>query len=226
MTTRSLKYSLPAIACVAALACSGGSPTDPGGVDTPAVANPAGSNVGTAAQHAPNNRPTLRLKTTPTLQEENGRRFVSGVVSELVEDVDGVMRLALPVNFNLCASSDPDENVADDLPTAGEGDTLNYQFHWGDGPPEYELPPVVNPDGTFRSDFAGECSASHNYYQGNYVATLSVTDRHQEDNQVTSLAREVVEVDIIAMGVPSGNMTTRISPVLSPEASWFETLWA
>jgi len=216
MMMRSLKYSLPAIACVVALACSGGgSPTDPGSVvDTPS-ANRSGVTIGTATQDASNTRPVLVLRTEPPLSDtagSSGRRFVAGAATlqEGRED-EGLL---LPVRFKLCASKDSDE-----------GDSLNWQYHWGDDGTDPFPPPATHPSPTFNSNFAGECRATHDYTVGTWTATLSVTDKHQDDNEVVGLKRDTIQVDIIALDVSSGNSTSRISPVVSPEASWLESLW-
>jgi hypothetical protein len=92
----------------------------------------------------------------------------------------------LLVRFNLCRSDDPDE-----------GDSLNYQFSFGDSGR-----PPFNPDGTFAPDFDHFCRTEHVYEAlGTYTATVSLTDKHLEDQsqQVVSLARRTQSLTIVVV---------------------------
>jgi len=103
----------------------------------------------------------------------------------------------LAVRFNLCRSADPDE-----------GDSLNYQFHFGDS----ELPPF-NPDGTFAADFAHFCRTEHVYEApGAYVATVSVTDKRLDDQsqEVVSFARRTQSVMVVV--APEGSAAPGRTP--------------
>jgi hypothetical protein len=132
------------------------------------VVAPAGG-VATAMNLAP----VLRLKTDPPVN--NGT--VSGVIP-------------LTVMFNLCPSDDPD-NPGGLIPG---GDTLNWQFNFGDG-----RLPAFNRDGTFNPDFEQSCRVEHTYFNpGIYTVTLSVTDKHLEDQGrgVVALARTTQQITV------------------------------
>jgi hypothetical protein len=120
-----------------------------------------------------NAAPILRYKTTPASVPGNPNPVVSGPAP-------------LTVTFNLCQSEDPDP-----------GDSLNWQFNFGDTPR-----PAFNPDGSFNPDFDHFCRTDHTYSAGNYVATLSVTDKHLEDQTkgVTALARQTQRLTIQSLG--------------------------
>lgn len=102
-------------------------------------------------------------------------------------------RAPLEVTFNLCQSDDPDES--EDAPE--EGDTVNWQFHFGDDGTE-----PFDADGSFNANSARVCRTSHTYTEGSYVATVSVTDKHLEDQgrDVTGMARVVEQVAIEVSG--------------------------
>jgi len=95
----------------------------------------------------------------------------------------------LTVRFNLCRSDDPDPE-----------DSLNYQFSFGDSGR-----PAFNPDGTFAPDFDHFCRTEHVYEKpGTYTATVSVTDKHLEDQsqRVVAFARRTQGLLIVV--VPPG----------------------
>jgi hypothetical protein len=103
------------------------------------------------------------------------------------------------VTFNLCNSNDPDQNP--DAPE--QGDTLNWQFHFGDSGA-----PAFNADGSFNPDFEHFCRAEHTYAKGQYTATVTVTDKHLEDQSgqvsgdVSALARVTRTITIVSLGKP------------------------
>jgi len=130
-----------------------------------------------------NNPPHIVLKTTP----------VADPSTSPLPTIRG--RAPLTVKFNLCNSGDPDQIILPDGSQDPSGDTLNWQFNFGDGER-----PAFNADGTFNADFAGFCRIEHTYERdGTYVATLSVTDKHLEDQgrgEVSALARDTARVTI------------------------------
>src|SRR5262245_13763738 len=118
-----------------------------------------------------NQPPKLVLRTNPPANFSQDPPLIEGVAP-------------LSVRFNLCNSEDQDE-----------GDSLNWQFHFGDS----GAPPFSS-DGVFRPDADHECRVDHVYEEGIYTATLSVTDKHLEDQQhgVVSMARSTTKVMIRA----------------------------
>jgi len=128
---------------------------------------------------AANNPPVMRLRTSPPYAPGNPYPVVMGPAP-------------LTVRFNLCKSSDPDEGDPED---ESDGDSLNWQFHFGDDGSD-----PFNADGTFNANFARVCRTEHTYGTGTYVATVSVTDKHLEDQSrdVTGLARvtERLTIDV------------------------------
>ena len=128
----------------------------------------------------PNRPPQLVLRTTPPASGGEPP-VISGAVP-------------LTVSFSLCQSSDPDEN-----PGAPEsGDTLNWQFHFGDDGTQ-----PFAPDGRFNPNAERFCRAEHTYTSpGRYTATLVVADKNLSDEAdgVHAHARQVQEVTIIAGG--------------------------
>lgn len=136
----------------------------------PASAAEPAGAPGTAAGQ--NLPPNPVLRTTPPIDSSSGFPVVAGDAP-------------LAVKFNLCRSEDPDE-----------GDRLNYQFHFGDSGA-----PAFDDGGAFRPDFEHFCRTEHVYERvGEYTATVSVTDRHLEDQaeQVVALARRTQTVTILA----------------------------
>jgi hypothetical protein len=123
-----------------------------------------------------NASPVLTLHTHPPAV--NGKVWTTGLVT-----------------FNLCDSTDPDQNP--DHPELG--DTLNWQFHFGDSGT-----PAFNPDGTFNADVGHVCRTEHTYVEGRYTATVTVTDQHLEDqgHDVSSLARTTQTITVIASSEP------------------------
>jgi hypothetical protein len=130
-----------------------------------------------AEEEFQNSPPILVLKTTPRAQDAVPYPVISGVAP-------------LTVKFNLCESSDPEQNLED--PEAG--DTLNHQFHFGDDGTE-----PFDEDGSFNPDFDHFCRTEHTYEEaGSYLATVSVTDKHLEDQsrEVSAQARVTRQVAI------------------------------
>lgn len=118
-----------------------------------------------------NNPPVLVLRTTPPADPS----------TQPFPTISGAAPLT--VRFNLCRSEDPDP-----------GDSLNWQFNFGDERP-------LSPDLTSGWDFARVCRVEHTYRQGQYAATVSVTDKHLEDQgHVSMQARVVQRLTIIASG--------------------------
>jgi hypothetical protein len=120
-------------------------------------------------------------------------------------------RAPFVVRFNLCESSDPDQNPTE--PDAG--DTLNWQFHFGDsGTPAFDA------DGSFNPDADHFCRVEHVYERpGNYVATLSVTDKHLEDQsgRVSAQARVTQKLTVeVADGVGPALAGFSASPSPAP----------
>jgi hypothetical protein len=133
-----------------------------------------------------NSPPEMNLRTTPPAVPGDPYPVISGSAP-------------LTVRFNLCRSEDPDQ--AED----GSGDSLNWQFHFGD-----DGTPPFNPDGTFNANFARQCRAEHTYGEGTYVATVSVTDKHLEDQSdgVANLARVTQRLTVsVGPTVPRSNLS-------------------
>jgi hypothetical protein len=152
---------------------------------TPDAAKSTADLGGIAASgvRASNLAPILRYRTTPASAPGSPNPVVSG-------------QAPLIVTFNLCQSEDPDP-----------GDSLNWQFNFGDTPR-----PAFNPDGSFNPDFDQFCRIDHTYSAGTYVATLSVTDKHAEDQSkgVSSLARATQRLTIQAMAPAPAECTLGI----------------
>jgi plastocyanin len=110
----------------------------------------------------------------------------------------------LAVKFNLCRSGDPDED-----------DRLNYQFHFGDsGRPAFDA------EGAFAPDFDHFCRTEHVYERpGTYTATVSVTDRHLDDqaHEVVALARRTLSVTVVATVPQPATPKPEGSPGPGPE---------
>ncbi|HEY7409093.1 MAG TPA: hypothetical protein VII13_00010 [Vicinamibacteria bacterium] len=129
----------------------------------------------TLVRSATNGSPVMVLKTTPA--------FVDTTPPSITGEAP------LTVKFNLCQSSDPDQNEAN----PEQGDTLNWQFHFGDSGN-----PAFDEDGTFKPDFDHFCRVEHTYAKGEYTATVAVTDKHLEDQakDVVALARVTQSIRI------------------------------
>jgi hypothetical protein len=173
--------------CVSLLTWSCGSQPPTGPSEAPirerraAAPTPALSSFDAAPPGPTNSPPELRLRTTPVAVPGNPYPEISGFAP-------------LSVRFNLCQSSDPDQNP--DNPE--EGDSLTWQFHFGDDGSE-----AFDPDGSFNPDFEHFCRVEHTYERaGRYVATVTVTDKHLEDQSqdVAASARRVERLTIIANG--------------------------
>jgi hypothetical protein len=191
---KTVLYVAAGIAIAIGAGCANEAPTDPNAL--PAAA--AGRNPG-AVDHVPNDAPNLVLKTRPPLD-------TSTVPASLFGEAP------LTVNFNLCESTDPNQDP-DSLPTAGEGDTLNWQFHWGD-----DGTLAWKPDGSFNPSYEGFCRMEHEYAVGVFTATLSVTDKHLDDqsNDVTASARTTLQVTVNSVTLPVGNTSNSIESVRTP----------
>jgi len=123
---------------------------------------PVGAAVHAVGLQRKNSPPIMDLRTRPPAVPGDPYPVISGPSP-------------LTVRFNLCRSSDPDMEPED----GSEGDSLNWQFNFGDDRPVSEGP-----------DTARVCRTEHTYAEGVYVATVSVTDKHLEDqDDFSSLAR-------------------------------------
>jgi hypothetical protein len=159
--------------------CSGGSARDPLAPTQSAILTPAtestlvvGPSGGVRASNVP---PRLVLRTTPALDTSTSPPTLRGTAP-------------FTVQLNLCGSSDADA-----------GDSLNWQFHFGDsGAPPFDA------SGVFKPDFDHQCRAEHTYREGNFTATLSVTDKHLEDQSrdVGALARTTQQIQIVSFVQP------------------------
>ncbi len=165
---------LAAAVCIGS--CTGVSPDGPA-APTPAVAPESILVVAPQGVRGANAPPRLVLKTSPPLDSSVTPPTLSGAAP-------------FTVRLNLCQSDDADA-----------GDSLNWQFHFGDsGSSPYGL------DGVFRPDFDHFCRAEHTYREGTWTATLSVTDKHLEDQDrgVAVLARTTTQIRIVAFAAPPG----------------------
>jgi hypothetical protein len=140
--------------------------------------------------------------------------------------VSGVVPLS--VTLNLCNTTDPTHVMGpgDIL----QGDELNWQFNFGD-PPEYTIrwdgmptpDPAFGPNGLFRPDLDHVCRVTYIYREvATYVATVSVTDKHLEDqsNDVRALGRTTQRVKIeVLPEPPKPSPTPGAAPVISAFAA-------
>jgi len=179
-----------AIAALSGIRC-GKSPAGPSelpgvtGSDAASASDDRGSGIGpfgAAAVTGQNRGPHMDLRTTPPAVPGNPYPVISGPAP-------------LTVRFNLCNSSDPDAE-----------DSLNYQFHFGDGNLISEGP-----------DFARSCRVEHTYErEGTYVATVSVTDKHLEDqDDFDSLARDTKKLTIVVEGAADQEEPATCSSVVA-----------
>jgi len=144
------------------------------------------SQGGVSALHSPNTTPIMDLRTQPRWVPDNPFPSISGPAP-------------LTVKFNLCRSSDPDEETPD--PVDGHLDSLNWQFHFGDDDTE-----PFNPDGSFNANVAHNCRTEHTYGEGTFTATVSVTDKHLHDQSggdVVRLARTTLRLTIDSGAPPA-----------------------
>ncbi len=165
------------VLCSAAVSC--GRDSTQGLTGPTASLDPAVESGSSGSVTAQNATPVMVLRTHPEIV--NGRIDTTGLVT-----------------FNLCNSSDQDQNP--DNPE--QGDTLNWQFHFGDSGTS-----AFNPDGTFNADLGHVCRTEHTYARGRYIATVSVTDQHLEDQgaEVSALARVTRAVTIVSSGGEQGS---------------------
>lgn len=143
----------------------------------------AGSATATADQiNALNSPPRLIVQTNPAARGGEDLPLIEGPAP-------------LSVFFSLCQSDDPDQILLPDGREDPRGDTLNWQFHFGDSGA-----PAFRSDGSFDPDFDHFCRVEHTYREGTYVATLSVTDKHLEDQtgRVAASARKTTQFRIRA----------------------------
>jgi hypothetical protein len=177
---------IPVVVLVGGLSCGACS-----GGGSPAQPNPAQSNATSGSVRATNTAPSLVLRTVPPMN----------TTTSPYPTVQGVVPLA--VRFNLCPSGDPDTS-----------DSLNWQFNFGDTDSKT---PAFLPNGAFNPDFEQFCRVDHTYNSaGSYTATLSVTDKHQEDQSrgVSALARTTQFITINAFAIappPPGAPTIQAS---------------
>lgn len=183
--------ALAIVACGAGRESIPSSPSVVAGAETAASPATAG---GVAAQNA---WPIMVLKTDPVADDSTlPHPTISGSAP-------------LTVTFNLCRSSDPDQNPID--PAAG--DTLNWQFHFGDSGK-----PVFDDEGRFNADVARVCRTEHTYEEGTYVAAISVTDKnlHDQAADVASLARVTQYLTIRSVApAPTPTPTPTCTPTTS-----------
>jgi hypothetical protein len=168
---RTLLSWLTGVAALASFACGSPTPDGPDLAQRPAA---AGVEVPASAGDvgASNAAPALEWSTQPPANRS----------AEPDPTVSG--RAPLTVRFNLCRSTDSDQ-----------GDSLNWQFHFGDsGLPAFAA------DGSFNADAGHQCRVDHTYQEGEYVATIAVTDKHLEDQgaDVSALARTVQRIRVVA----------------------------
>lgn len=166
-----------ALAVAFHVSCGGSNPANP----SQAAGGPTAGGVTilsrqTSGASAQNAAPNLFLKTRPAADNSTlPYPTISGLAP-------------LTVNFNLCNSDDSDQ-----------GDSINWQFNFGDSGKA-----AFNPDGTFNPDFDHFCRVEHVYGEGTYIATLSVTDKHLEDQSrgAVALARTTRRLTIVAGRLP------------------------
>jgi hypothetical protein len=144
-----------------------------------------------------NQPPRLVLRTNPAADNSQDPPLIEGPAGR-----DGFV-----VRFNLCNSDDDDMIHLPDGTLDPNGDSLNWQFHFGDSGA-----PAFDQQGVFHPDADHECRVDHAYQPGDYIATLSVTDKHLGDQQhgVSAMARSTTTVRIRA------NAAQREEPAANP----------
>jgi hypothetical protein len=176
-----LALCLAAVTALGGVGCGENQPTGPSAASATALSRTAGSPSGA---HASNGRPTLEWRTTPA----------ADMKAVPYPKVSGL--IPLKVRFNLCRSGDPDMVILPDGTPDPRFDSINWQFHFGD-----TNLPAFAPDGTFKPDFDHFCRVDHTYErEGTYTATLSVTDKHREDD-LSANARQTIRITINAFAV-------------------------
>ena len=178
-----------------ALTCSGSNPAAPRPERRSAVEPVAALENASGRAAGQNDPPNAVLRTTPPADPSTSP----------FPTISGEAPLA--VKFNLCRSTDPDAE-----------DSLNYQFNFGDSDQ-----PAFNPDGTFNPDFGHFCRVEHVYERvGTYTATVSVTDKHLDDqgHDVVALARRTQSLTIVVVrdipGPPPGSSPPPPTPSPAP----------
>jgi hypothetical protein len=188
--------SIAPVLGVLAAACGQGSPSAPTPLPSEKAAAPSPGLTDLRSTASTNEAPVLRLKTNPAAVAGDPYPVISG-------------RAPLTVRFNLCESSDPDQVILEDGTQDPSGDTLNWQFHFGD-----DGTPAFNDDGSFNPDAEHFCRTEHTYTEGGrYVATLTVTDKHLEDqsNGVAASARETLRITIDLGGRGLGSIDAALT---------------
>jgi hypothetical protein len=197
------------IASLLAFACGNHSTTQPSSTDAQLVS--AGvSDGGTTRAASP---PNLVLRTVPPLDSStHPYPTVTGIVP-------------LSVRFNLCNSDDPGMIFLPDGTLDPQGDSLNWQFHFGDSGL-----PAFRPDGTFAPDFDHFCRVEHVYTApGYYTATLRVTDKRLTDQgrTVAALActNTKLTIEVLPSPAPSPAPTPVATPAPAPVITSFTDSW-
>jgi hypothetical protein len=165
----------------------------------PAAATPVSGAKGGLAT-AQNSPPNLIWRSVP----------VADMTTVPYPTITGVA--PFKVTLNLCPSDDPDMIHLPDGTLDPKGDSLNWQFYFGDTQPA----PV-------RPDFEQYCRVEHTYALGQYVATLVVTDKHQEDqgNRVGQLARreQKVTINSLPLAPPSPGCVAPTSSTIPSQSN-------
>ena len=179
MRVRELRRVIGAV--VVALGAAGCGQDQGVGPSAAGAATVARQSSASSRVSASNAKPIVEWRTTPAADlKASPFPKVSGLVP-------------LKVRFNLCRSGDPDMVILPDGTPDPRFDSINWQFHFGDSGL-----PAFNPDGTFKPDFDHFCRVEHTYErEGTYTATLSVTDKHREDD-LGANARQTVRITINA----------------------------
>jgi len=164
--------------------------------------------MGGGSVTAQNAAPNLNLRTKPVADRTGTIPTITGLAP-------------LSVRFNLCPSDDADQVLGPDGRELPSGDSLNWQFNFGD-PNRYAIGPtgIPSPDpafdpitGAFRPDFDHFCRVDHVYEdEGTYIATVSVTDKHLEDQGAGALARRTERVKVVVLGDSTGDC---VAPVFA-----------
>jgi hypothetical protein len=168
---------IPVVVLLGGLSCGACS-----GGGSPAQPTPAQPSATSGSVRATNTAPSLVLRTVPAMN----------TTTSPYPTVQGAVPLA--VRFNLCPSGDSDP-----------GDSLNWQFNFGDT--DSKTPPFL-PNGVFNPDFDQFCRVDHTYNSvGSYTATLSVTDKHLDDQSrdASAQARTTTWVTVnVLSSAPAG----------------------
>jgi hypothetical protein len=144
-----------------------------------------------------NSAPILILKTKPAADN----------TTTPYPTIRGVVPLS--VRFNLCPSDDVDQIYGPTGVQDPRGDSLNWQFNFGDFNSVLPVNPVT---GKPQWDIDQFCRVDHVYASpGTFTAMVAVTDKHQEDQLsrgVAALARTTTFVTINAFPIAPPEPTT------------------